>query len=559
MITDAPANAAAAPDTGLRVGDWQLDAQANTLTRDGGAAVHLEPKAIEVLALLCRRAGEVVAREELLAAVWPGVVVGDDTLTQAVIKLRKALGDDARRPRYIETISKRGYRLIAAVAARGAAPELLPPAAPARRWRRWGAASLALAMLAAMALLWRNHEPPATTDTARPIVAVLPLANQSGDAKRDYFSDGLTQDLINALGLYSGLRVISHHSLERYKAQPVNPQALRSELGARYIVQGSVREADGKLRVSVTLSDADSGVVLWSDRHEGDANDVFALQDRIVKNVVGTLAVKVTRREEQSALIKPPGNLQAYDLVLRARALVTDSNRVANRQARALLAQALELAPEYAEALLVLSMAEVQRSLDFGWTEDPAQSVERAEQYARRALAAGDTGVQSRAHGELGVIYAAQSNFEQALAEVDRAAELNPSDARAFDTRGFVLVWLGRTEEALAAFETAERFDPLGRSAGAVFSRALAFYTLRRYRESLAVSDAALQRFPQTSFLHAIRAAALAQSGELDAAHAAAAETLRLEPFFHAKSFGDRFVDPKLMAHLQEGLRGAGL
>ena len=139
------------------------------------------------------------------------------------------------------------------------------------------------------------------------------------------------------------------------------------------------------------------------------------------------------------------------------------------------------------------------------------------------------------------------------------AVALNPSDARALDTRGFVLVWLGRLDEALASLEMGARFDPLGRGAGGVFSHALAYYSLHRYAESVAVADAGLARFPQTSFLHAIRAAALAQTAQSEAAHAEAEQTLRLEPFFHAKDFGDRFADPTLMAHLQEGLRKAGL
>jgi TolB-like protein/DNA-binding winged helix-turn-helix (wHTH) protein len=564
VIADTHSNDTTMPDTSLRVGDWHLDPQANTLTRDGGDPVRLEPKAVEVLVFLARRAGDVVAREDLLATVWPGVVVGDDALTQAIIKLRKALGDDARRPHYIETISKRGYRLVATVAADGVTPPQAPPAEPlaSRGQRRLWASAAALLALMVSAVLWRGcggDGLPATTDAARPIIAMLPLANQSGDPKRDYFGDGLTQDLINALGLYSGLRVIAHHSVEPYKTHPVDTRALKRELGARYIATGSVREADGRLRVTIELSDADNGVVLWSERYDGDGKEVFAFQDQIVRNVVGALAVKVTRLEEERAVTKPPGNLQAYDLVLRARALHGTSNRVANRQARALLAQALDLAPDYAEAYIVFASAEIQRSLDFGWTEDPVQSAERAEQYARRALALGSPGAQARAHGQLGVIYSALRQYEQAQAEVDLAVEINPSDAFALDTRGIVLLWRGHADEALASMDAALRFNPAGRGAGAAFTRALALYSLRRHADSLIACDAALARYPNTSFLQAMRAAALAQLGQVDAAHAATAETLRLEPFFHARAFGDRFVDPKLMAHLQEGLRLAGL
>jgi len=435
-----------------------------------------------------------------------------------------------------------------------------PRSARGRRWVWAWAAATTAALLAAWGAsrYVAGDRQGATSAQTLPVVVVLPLANQSGDPGRDYFSDGLTEDLTNALSLYSGLRVISHQTAATYKTRPVGTQELHRTLRASYVVKGSVREGDGKLRVALELSDAENGIVLWSDRYDGDGKEVFAFQDRVVKNLVGALAVKVTRREEERASAKSPDDSQAYDMVLRARALVVSSNRVANRQARALLAKALELAPDYAESYIVLSGAEIQR-FDSGWTEDPAQSAEHAERYARRALSLGDVGAQARAHAALGVIYGIQHKYDQALAEAERAVALNPSDARALDTRGSVLMWVGRAEEALASFDIAERFDPGGRSAGSAFARALAYYNLRRYAEALAVSDAGLARFPRTAFLHALRAATLAQIGDIESAHAAAAETLRLEPFFRGKDFGDRFADPQMMAHLQHGLRKAGL
>lgn len=400
---------------------------------------------------------------------------------------------------------------------------------------------------------------PVQPATTRPGIAVMPFVNQSGDPKRDYFSDGITDDVIHALGRFSGVMVMSRHAVQAYKGRDVTPAEIGRELGVRYIANGSVRQADDMLRIALGLSDAGSGRQLWSERYEGAGAQVFEIQDRLVRDIVSALAVNLSRIEQQRVFTKPTNSLEAYDLVLRARALVLDSNRVSNRQARELLAKALELAPDYAEAYIAYAAAETQRSLDYGWTEDPAQSAERAEQYALRALALGDVGAQARAHGQLGVIYSAERRYDQALVEADRAVALNPSDARALETRGVVLMWLGRVAEAVAAFDTVERFDPAGRSAGAVFSRALAFYTLHRYGEALAVCDTGIARFPQTSFLHAMRAATLGQMGELSAASAAAGETLRLEPFFHANDFGDRFADPKMMSELQQGLRKAGL
>jgi TolB-like protein/DNA-binding winged helix-turn-helix (wHTH) protein len=562
----------------LKVGDWHVDPASNQLSRNG-VTTRLEPKAIEVLVFLARRAGRVVAREELLSAVWPGVIVGDDALTQAIIKLRKALGDEAHRPAYIETISKRGYRLIAPVTfgspEQQGTPDLPPPGAHApgvwspvrRRPLIWAGGAVIVLVLAAVGvflgsesgLRFGGWRPLASTgDGAPPIIAVLPLSNQSGDSTRDYFSDGMTEDIINALGRYSGLRVISRNSVESYKDRPASMQAIKGELGARYVVKGSVREADGRLRVWVELSDAETGTVIWSERYDGEGNDVFDIQDRITRNIVGTLAVKVTRLELERASRKAPATLEAYDLVLRARALLLRSERVANRQARALAERALQIAPNYAEAHVVLGQAERQRYYS-GWTEDPEEALRRAEQHTLRALAIDDPGAHARAHGQLGLIYTVLGKLDQALIESDRAIELNPSDAFALEMRGATLLWLGRTEEAIAAMEMAFRFNPAGTGSASAFDRALAYYILRRYPESLAVADAALVRFPDVPFLHAIRAATLAQTGNDAEARKAAAQVMRLDPFFRGTEFGSRLVNPQHAAHLQDGVRKAGL
>ena len=555
----------------FQIGEWRVDPMRNEMRR-GDETLRLEPKAIEVLIHLARKPASVVPREELLSAVWPGVIVGDDALTQAIIKLRKALGDDAHRPKYIETISKRGYRLIAPVARAKEGIVAHGSKQPSESRRRpWvlGGAGVALTLLLAGSLLMPDlgkrlglrypldaGEKAGPSAASIPFIAILPLSNLSGDAKRDYFSDGLTEDIINALSRYSSVRVISRNSVEAYKHRPADPQVVRKELGARYLLKGSVREADGKVRVAVELSDTEKNTVLWSDRHEGAGKDLFEIQDRIVRNIVGAVAVKVTRLEQQRAASRPPDDLEAYDLVLRARALLFDTGRVHNRQARALLAKAVEKAPNYGEAHLALAIAESQRAT-YGWVEDPVEGFLQAERHVRRALAADEAS--SHAHAVLANIYVTTHKYDQALAEADRAIELNPSDDYALDQRGGILLYLGRIDEAIAGIETAKRFNPAGRGAGSVFNHVIANYLARRYSEALAVADAGIARFPDAPYLHVMRAASLAQLGDLEGAQRAAAEVRRIDPFFPAAQFGNRFVDPKHMAHIQEGLRKAGL
>jgi adenylate cyclase len=430
----------------------------------------------------------------------------------------------------------------------------------ARRRKALAVAAAAVVLIAGIAAapeLSRRYFAPG--DASAGGIAVLPFANQSGDAGREYFSDGVTEDIIGALGRFSGMRVIAHSAVQPYKATPPSAEQIARELGVRYVVQGSVREAGGRVRVGVELSEAASGKLLWSERYDAEGKEMFDIQDRIVRNIAGTLAVKLATLEQQRAAAKRPENMEAYDLVLRARELIARTDRAANRDARELLAQALRLEPRYAEAYAWLAEAELQRAA-FGWIENPEEAVRRAEQQARAALAIDDPGANARAHAVLGGMHSFMRNFEAALAETARAIELNASDAFTHALRGNVLLWLGRLEESIAASETARRFDPRLET-NLAFNLAMAYYLTGRYREALAVCDSHLGRYPQQAVtgVPAVRAAALAQIGDADGAREAAAQLRRLDPFFDVSLFATRFVDPALAAKAQEGLRKAGL
>jgi len=418
-------------------------------------------------------------------------------------------------------------------------------------------AALIIAGIALAPELARRLRAPADASSAG--IAVLPFANQSGDTGREYFSDGVTEDIIGALGRFSGMRVIAHSAVQPYKASMLPREQIGRELAVRYVVQGSVRQADGRVRVGVELSEAASGRLLWSERYDAEGREMFEIQDRIVRNIAGTLAVKLATLEQQRAAAKRPENMEAYDLVLRARELMARTERVANREARALLAQALRLEPRYAEGYAWLAQAELQRAA-YGWVENPDEAVRRSEQQARAALAIDDPGGNARAHAVLGALYSFTRNFEGALAETAQAIELNASDALAHTLRGSVLLWLGRIDESIAASETARRFDPRLET-NLAFNLALAYYLKDRHRDALAVCDSFLGRHPRQTLtgIPAVRAATLAQLGDAERAREAAAEVRRLDPFFNVDLFATRFVDPALAGKAQEGLRKAGL
>ena len=557
----ASSSAPARAPEDLRIGEWRLVARRNELVR-GAEVVHLEPKAAEVLALLAARPGEVLGREELLAAVWPGVVVGDDALTQAIIKLRKALGDDAQQPRYIETIPKRGYQLVAAV-------EPMAPVHPQPRprrfaWRHGAAAAVLLAiamtgLYLARGLPWPiGHNPrDGPGHVSIPTVAILPLANLSGDPQREYFADGLTEDLINGLGRFSALRVMSRNAVQDYKGKSPTPQRIGAELGVRYVVQGTVRESQGRTRITLQVAETSSGALLASHEYEASGAQVLEIQERIVRQVTGALHVKLTEIEERRVFGMPTANLEAYDLVLRARALLKESTRESNRQGRELAARAYKLAPDYANASLVLGGAELQRVL-FGWIEDAEEGLRRAEEHARRVLSLRDSGSHARAYVVLSAVATLRDRNDEALDNADRALELNPSDASALARRGSALTWLGRLDEAIASLELARRLDP-NAPAASMTPLVIAYYSAGRYADAVAESERVVTRFPHVSSVHAMRAAALAQLGRQDEAREAAERVRRLDPIFSVEQWGTRFSSEEHRTRLQEGLRKAGL
>ena len=398
---------------------------------------------------------------------------------------------------------------------------------------------------------WWKGGPPAQAAG----IAVLPFANHSPDTNREFFSDGLTEDVINALGRFSAIRVIAHNTVQAYKYRTVTPDQISRELGVRYVVRAACARRRGRLRVGVELSDAMKGTLLWSERYGGEGKEVFEIQDRIVRDIAGALAVKLTTLEQQRAAAKPPENLEAYELVLRARELMRAVQRPANREARGLIAQAIKLSPSYAEAHAALAYAEFQRAV-FGWMEDPADGLRRTE---RRRAARSRSTTRAPTHVPTG-----SSEPSTPLPATTRRRWSTPT-ARSSSTRATRSPAAARQrpaldrkiEESIAASETARRYDPRLPAEG-MFNLALAYYLAGRYREA-AQAATAVDTKTSTVFLRAVHVAALAQLGDAEGARHEAEEVRRLDPFFDVKLFGQRLVNPAHRDKAQEGLRKAGL
>jgi adenylate cyclase len=447
------------------------------------------------------------------------------------------------------------------------------PAVARQRWaarsrRRWGLNVLVSALILVGGLgVWQGLpllvtmiEPligasstPAVSDRAS--IAVLPFANQSG-RDDDYFSDGLSEDLISALGRFSSLSVMSWNAVAPRKDQARRPEQLAQDLGVRYVVDGSVRLAGERLRVTARLTDAERGTLLWSERYDRALDDLFAVQDDITRHIVATLAIRVTDLEQQRAFAKPTESLSAYDYFLRGRQHYRPFTRTGNLRAQEMFETAIDLDPTYADAYAMLAWTHLKRA-ELGWAEWPHKALETAFELAQTALRLEPSNI--RAQAMLATVYVYHhQDYEEALRAIHRVNELNPSYAENHSDRGWVLLVAGRTEEAIEVLEEVMRFD--ANPVPSVYSSlALAYCLQGRYEDAVATLQGVIARQPHHIQSHVALAAAYAGAGRLDEAARMAADVRRLHPFFEVDLFGEAFRDPADREHLRDWLRKAGL
>ena len=386
-------------------------------------------------------------------------------------------------------------------------------------------------------------------------VAVLVFTNQSGDAAQDYFSDGLTEDITRALGRFKELTVISYNAVLPFRNKELPPAQIGRALNARYLVSGSVRRMGHRVRVTVQLSDAANGTQLWSDQYDDDVSDIFAVQDRIARRVAGTLATSLQQIALQQALRKPTDNLDAYDLLLRARGLTADPTRSSNRMAREMLERVTQMAPNYSDALAELADVYFQRA-SFGWSEFAQQDVETAIRLAQKAIEIDPDSV--LAHSVLARAYTAILKYDLGLAESERALQLNPSDGDAMLAHAAVLLWTGNIDKSIATAEAALRLN-VSMGPEATLNLGLAYLLDKRYADAVRLLEAQRSRYPAYPLLDLPLAAAYAELGRNADAQDALEQAKLKNPHFDLASFGSRFQDPALQRRVQESLRKAGL
>jgi TolB-like protein/DNA-binding winged helix-turn-helix (wHTH) protein len=549
------------------VAGWHVDTASGTLRR-GAEEVRLPPRVMDVLVYLAARPNEVVTREQLEAAVWAGRVVGYDAVAGAVQKLRKAFADDPRQPRVIETLSKRGYRLLAKVEpdAESAHDPDVPAAAAAAaatKSRRMGPAVflpvLLLVVAAAAAVFLWPASGPAPDTTSRTSVAVLAFTDLGGQPDQSYFAEGLAADLITDLAQISALHVIARDSSFFYRDEAATPVQIGRDLKVRYILHGSVRRAGGRVRINALLTDAASGAQVWAERYDEPVDDLFRLQDRITGRIVAALAVELTDNERKRLVRRASTSVEAYELLLRGEDRFFRYSRLGNLEARGLFEQAAAADPMFARVQAMLAWTHV---FDFmnGWTTAPQRSLDMAEALSTHALELDP--VLPLGYFVRGLVYRERGEYVKALVEAQHAIEYDPSYANGHVLLATLLYYAGRPQEGLERMQQAIALNP-HHPYNYPFHLGQALFVLARYDEAIAAFREGLASNPASERLRIWLAAALARAGQVDEARWEIEQVRTVNPDVSLRRiraafpFSDaadleRFVDALQMAGLQQ-------
>ena len=456
-------------------------------------------------------------RDTILQALWPGVFVSDDSIGQCVKDVRRALGEKAQH--LVRTVPKRGYILEAPVSNVAADP---PPLA------------------------------------ARPSIAVLAFTNMTGDPEQEFFADGIAEDISSALSKSRSLFVISRSFSFKYKGKSTAVEEIGRELGVRYVLQGSVRKAGDRVRVTAQLIDAATAGYLWAERYDRDLSDIFALQDDIATTVYAVVQPALEQCERQRVVRRLPESLDAWESYHRGMWHYANPQAAELDLALDFLRRAIELDPRFALAYAVLAAGYLREAAYFR-PEKRVENIARGHDYALRAVAIDS----SDATGHAALAYALQMSgaHAESILEANLAVSLDPNSAYACGALGAVCAWGGRPSEAIGPVRTAIRLSPFDSWAFAAHgSVMLGHFQHGRYEEAAMAAYKAVQSNPGHSINHVLLAASLAKLDKIDAAKAAAARVLELHPTFrYSRQFSGVDCAPALAASLGEALRVAAL
>ena len=522
----------------------------------GADLIPIGPQVFDLLAYLVKSRERVVTKDDLLDAVWGGRIVSESTLTSHINAVRKAIGDSGEEQSLIRTVARKGFRFIGEVEEIPQTPgkrteirisreagEHLPPNSPLAAPEGKVAA-----------------QPVSLTLPDKPSIAVLPFQNMSGDAEQDYFADGVVEDIITALSRMRWLFVIARNSSFTYKGRAVEIKQVGRDLGVRYVLEGSVRKAANRIRLTGQLIDASSGAHLWADRFDGTLEDIFDLQDQMATSVVGAIAPSLEQAEIERARCKPTESLGAYDYFLRGMANVHRWTRGATDEALQLFYKAIELDPNFASAYGMAAWCRIWRKLN-GWTLDREQEMAEGARLAMRAVELGKDDAVALSRGGHALAWFVR-DLDAAASFLDRALVLNPNLAAGWNLSGWVRAYRGELGLAIEHHARAMRLSPLD---PAVYNMqvgtAFAHFLADRYEDASAWAQRALHEQPNYPAANRILAASKALAGHLAEAQRAMAILRQLDPALRISNLGELIPvrRPEHLAKFAEGLRLAGL
>jgi TolB-like protein/Flp pilus assembly protein TadD len=501
--------------------------------RGPAGSVHVEPQVFDLLLHFVQNRDRVISKDELVERIWNGRAISDAALNSRINAARRAIGDTGERQALIRTIPRRGFLFAAEVTSdRRTAPQVEAQVTVAPN--------------------------PALPD--KPSIAVVPFQNLSGDPEQEYFADGIVEEIITALSRFRHLFVIARNSSFTYKGRAVDVKEIGRTLGVRYVLEGSVRKAQARVRIAGQLIEAATGKQLWADRFDGALENIFDLQDQVTASVVGAIAPMVEQAEIERARLKPTENLDAYDLFLRGLAKTHQQTNAAISEALQLFHKATELDTSFGSAYGMAAYCFLVRRVYLWMTDEAAERAETTR-LARRAAESGWDDALALARGGHALATSA-GDLDGAAAMIDRARSLNPNLAVAWYASGWLRNLRGESETAIEHFGVAMRLSPRDpETCRMQAGMAFALFLLSRYDEALGWAQSATMQQPRYPTPMEVAAASAALAGRLDTARTWIARLREINPDYRVSDFKNlrplqRSED---LARYEDGLRKAGL
>jgi adenylate cyclase len=515
--------------------DYALDVERQELRR-GDELVDVEPQVLDLLQYLIRNRERVVSKDDLIEHVWHGRIVSESTLTSRITAARQAIGDSGDQQRLIRTVARKGIRFVGDVRDDKSSPT--------------EDGAINTVPLSPGVTVLRLPD--------KPSIAVLPFTNISGDTEQEYFADGITEDIITDLSKIAGLLVIARNSSFTYKGKNADIRTIGRELGVRSVLEGSVRRASNRVRITAQLVNVENGAHLWAERYDRDLTDIFAVQDDVTRSIVDALKVKLTPGEAARVADIPTNSIEAHDLFLRGRELMFGRkwNREIFDKVVSLMTRAIELDPNYAEPYAGLGMA---HNNDFHnrLTGSP-DAIDVAEHFATLAIEKGPT--VPIAHWIAGAVAIWKKDLERGKRETEAALALNPNYALAYGTRGNAELYSGHPFAAIPFYERAIHLDPAYAQQYLHFVGA-SYLVAGKYEMAVDSFRERIRLAPETDLSRGLLVSALGHLGEIDEARRIWAELKKINPKYSFAGHLARlpFSNPADADRIKGGFAKAGL